>query len=68
MHQTNLSPNQRAVILEERLISFSVEVIAIAEALPKSPTGQYFCKQLIRSGSAPALLYGEARGAESNKD
>ena len=43
--------------LENRLIDFAVDIINIAETLPNS-----------RSGNAPALLYGEVRGAESKKD
>tara|TARA_R110000868_G_scaffold259361_5_gene517280 strand:- start:44665 stop:45030 length:366 start_codon:yes stop_codon:yes gene_type:complete len=54
--------------LEEILIDFSLLGIKLAEGLPKSYTGQYFAKQLIRSASSPAFQYAEARGAESRKD
>jgi four helix bundle protein len=54
--------------LEERLISFSVRVITIAENLPKTFTAQYLSKQIIRSAISPALNYGEAQAAESRKD
>lgn len=40
----------------------------MAEKLPNSYGGQHFSRQIIRSGSAPALLYAEARGSESKKD
>ena len=63
-----MTSNQRAIQLEDRLIDFCVRILKISEKLPNTYAGQHFCKQIVRSGSAPALLYGEARGAESNKD
>ena len=63
-----MTSNQRAQQLEDRLVDFAVRCITVAEHLPKTYGGQHFAKQIIRSGSAPALLYGEARGAESSKD
>ena len=40
----------------------------LTEKLPKTLTGNHFAKQLIRSGTSPALNYGEAQGAESRRD
>ncbi|PKD42527.1 MULTISPECIES: four helix bundle protein [Rhodohalobacter] len=54
--------------LEDRLIDFAVHIIKVAEQLPKNYTGNHLGKQIIRSGTAPALNYGEAQGAESRKD
>ena len=54
--------------LENRLINFAVEVSNLAEKLPVSRTGNYIGGQIIRSGTAPALIYGEAQSAESRKD
>ncbi len=54
--------------LEDRLIDFAVNIIKVAEQLPKNYTGNHLGKQIIRSGTAPALNYGEAQGAESRKD
>ena len=54
--------------LEERLIDFSVQSIEIAELLSNSYAGRHLGGQLMRSGTSPALNYGEARGAESQKD
>ena len=54
--------------MEERLIEFSSRVIALVEALPKSLTAKHLGGQLIRSGTAPALNYGEAQAAESRED
>ena len=54
--------------LEERLIVFSVQILGIAEKLPSSYAGKHFAGQIIRSGTSPALNYGEAQSAESRKD
>ncbi len=54
--------------LENRLIAFASRIIDLVEALPKTPTGKHLGGQLIRSGTAPALNYGEARAAESSPD
>ena len=54
--------------LEERLIDFAVMILDLVEKLPKTYAGNYFGGQLTRSGSSPALNYGEAQGAESRKD
>ncbi|WP_428235834.1 four helix bundle protein [Gracilimonas sp.] len=54
--------------LQRRLINFAISVMEIVELLPKIYTGTHFKKQLVRSGTAPALLYGEAQAAESRKD
>ena len=54
--------------LEERLIAFSLSIITIAEMLPKTQTGNYLANQVLRSGTSPALNYGEAQVAESRED
>ncbi len=51
--------------LENRLIHFGTEIIIYAE---KEVTTTHLRNQIIRSGTAPALNYGEARSAESRKD
>ena len=60
--------SQRAAELEERLIAYAVRIVKLAGQLPGNYAGKHFGQQLLRSGSAPALHYGEARGAESNRD
>ncbi|MCX6133983.1 MAG: four helix bundle protein [Ignavibacteriales bacterium] len=60
--------NQRAIDLEARLIQFAVRVIAIAESLPVTKAGNHLANQLVRSGTSPALNYGEAQDAESKAD
>ncbi len=54
--------------LEDRLIQFAVQATDIAEALPRTDAGRYLSGQIIRSGTSPALVYGEAQSAESRKD
>jgi len=56
------------VELEDRLIEFAVSIVGIVDKLPKTKTGNHFSGQLLRSGTSPALNYGEVRGAESKKD
>ncbi len=54
--------------LEERLIEFAVIIIEITENLNNTRAGNHVAGQLVRSGTAPALLYGEAQSAESRND
>ncbi|WP_020566647.1 four helix bundle protein [Neolewinella persica] len=63
-----MTSNERAALLENRLIDFTVRILNVSEQLPHIYAAQHLCKQIVRSGSAPALLYGEARGAESPSD
>ena len=54
--------------LEDRLVDFAVLVLDLAENLPKGYGPNHLSKQITRSGTAPALLYGEAQAAESKAD
>jgi len=54
--------------LQERLIAFAVSIVEIASQLPRTHSGRHVYKQIIRSGSATAANYGEARAAESKSD
>ena len=54
--------------LEERLIEYAVLMIDIAESMSKTRAGNHLSGQLLRSGSSPALNYGEAQSGESRKD
>lgn len=60
--------NERIYDLEERLSVFAARIVRYVDRMPKSTAGKYFAGQLLRSGSSPALHYGEAQGAESNAD
>ena len=54
--------------LEERLIDFAVLIIEITESLNNTRVGNHISSQLVRSGTSPALHYGEAQSAESRND
>jgi four helix bundle protein len=54
--------------LEERLIDFAVLIIEISESLNNTRAGNHLSGQIVRSGTSPALHYGEAQSAESRND
>ncbi len=54
--------------LEERLLNYSVRIIRLTEALPRSLAGNHIAKQLLRSGTSPYPNHGEAQASESAKD
>jgi four helix bundle protein len=54
--------------LQERLIDLGVLVIQIVDKMPNSQVGRLLSDQLVRSGTSPALHYGEAQAAESKRD
>lgn len=54
--------------LENRLIDFAATVIIVASKFEKNYAGNHLSGQIIRSGTSPALNYGEAQSAESKKD
>lgn len=54
--------------LEDRLIAFAVLIIRISETLHNTRGGNHLAGQLVRSGTSPALNYGEAQSAESRAD
>ena len=58
----------RANQLEKRLISFAAAIVSLSAQLPRTPQGRHICGQILRSGTAAAANYGEARGAESRAD
>jgi len=60
--------SKRKFDLEERLIDFAVLVIQIADNLIDTRAGNHIAGQIVRSGTHPALHYGEAESAESRQD
>ena len=54
--------------LEDRLVDFAVSILNLAEKLPNTYAGKHLSQQIIRSGTAPALNYGEAQAAETRAD
>jgi four helix bundle protein len=54
--------------LEERLVDIAVAVIRLVDSLPNTKAANHLGGQLLRSGTSPALNYGEAQSSESRKD
>lgn len=54
--------------LEERLIEFAVSIIRLSDEIASTKAGNHLAGQLVRSGTSPALNYGEAQSGESRKD
>ncbi|TVQ12232.1 MAG: four helix bundle protein [Balneolaceae bacterium] len=54
--------------LEERLVLFSVMVIAESGKIKMKAFSVHLGKQLVRSATSAALNYAEARSAESRRD
>ena len=60
--------HERVYDLEERLINFAVEVIEVCDTIKPTKAGNHLAGQLVRSGTSPALNYGEAQAGESPRD
>lgn len=60
--------DKRKFDLEDRLIDFAIRISEVAESLPKTTLGKQINNQMVRSGTSPALNYGEAQSSESSKD
>jgi four helix bundle protein len=54
--------------LAERLLDFTVRIVKLVNALPKTEVGRHFKGQLLKSGTSPGANYEEACGAESRAD
>jgi four helix bundle protein len=54
--------------LLERLIRFGVLVLDLSSTLPKTTAGRHMADQLMRSATAGAPTYAEARSGESLRD
>ena len=54
--------------LTERLLDFTVRIIKLVNALPKTSLGKHIGGQLVRSGTSSGANYEEACGAESRTD
>lgn len=65
MMETN---GKRKFDLEERLIDYAVLIIQIADNMIDTRAGNHIAGQIVRSGTHPALHYGEAQSAESRQD
>jgi four helix bundle protein len=63
-----MASNSKADELERRLVQFAIDIVKIIGELPKNSEGKHIASQLLRSGTAAAPNYGEARAAESRAD
>ncbi len=54
--------------LQQRLVRFAVGVLNFCETLPKTGSARHMVDQLVRSATAGAPNYAEARTGESLKD
>lgn len=54
--------------LEERLLRFGVSVLGLSEKIRDTKTSNHLSGQLIRSATAPPLIYGEVNATESPAD
>src|SRR5262245_20959991 len=63
-----MASNSRANNLEDRLVQFAVDVVTLVGQLPQNPQAKHIANQILRSGTAAAPNYGEARAAESRAD
>ncbi len=64
----NVEGKQMKYDLEERLVDFAVLILEVGESLFNTRAGNHIAGQLVRSGTSPALHYGEAQSAESRAD
>jgi four helix bundle protein len=60
--------DKRKFDLEERLIDFAVLLIEISESVHTTQAGRHISAQIVRSGTSPAMQYGEAQNAELESD
>jgi four helix bundle protein len=69
-HRTSKWPAHaaRRFDLEDRLLDFSVRIIALVDALKATRSANHIGGQLLRSGTSPYLHHGEAESAESRAD
>jgi len=55
-------------VIETRLINYAVNIIKLSSNLKNIEASQVLRAQILRSGTSPALNYGEAQNAQSKKD
>jgi four helix bundle protein len=64
----NMDTNKQKFDLEDRLVAFACLILEVCDMMPGSRAGCNLEHQLSKSGTAPALMYGEAQAAESRAD
>jgi four helix bundle protein len=63
-----VATNTRANDLQQRLNRFATNIVSLSTQLRDSPEGRHIAQQVLRSGTAAAPNYAEARSAESRSD
>ncbi len=63
--EKNRESNQKKFDLQDRLIDYAVRIIHVSDQLPDTKTGKHVSSQILRSGTSPALNYGEVQSAET---
>jgi four helix bundle protein len=58
----------KADLLEERLIEFAARIVVFSQDIRETTAGRHISQQILRSGTAAAPNYAEARGAEGRAD
>jgi four helix bundle protein len=53
---------------KKKMIAFGVTIMKLPECLPVGRAAKHMEGQMVRSGTAPALIYAEAQAAESKAD
>ncbi len=54
--------------LENRLVKFAILILEVCDLLPSTKAANNLEHQMSKSGTAPALMYGEVQAAESRAD
>src|SRR5262245_41805598 len=62
------SSNSISQALQSRFVRFAKSVLDLSGKLPRTPQGRHITDQVLRSGTAVAANYAEARAAESRQD
>ncbi len=63
-----MARNSKADDLEGRLVRFAIAIVTLTGQLPQNFQAKHIATQLLRSGTAAAPNYAEARAAESRAD
>jgi len=63
-----MAANAKANELERRLVHFATNIIKLSGQLRSDPESRHIATQILRSGTAAAPNYAEARSAESRAD
>jgi len=64
----SIGRDTRADELEGRLVQFAIDIVKLVGDLPQNSQARHVAGQLLRSGTAAAPNYAEARAAESRAD